>query len=233
MVHIELACATLRIYIWLPTPGRTARRRALPQDGAVRGRWGSRPTLWHAERVLPCHHLGTCGHAGALLDACLDELVLVEEGQHVVHGVVGARLLAKVELPKQKVGRQQRRGGWGTGYKTLGSQQRSLWRMVVVDRTFWGGSKARSVPHCRAAEPPGAAWPTWAGAGREAGTSRNDRRGSPDSRAWWRSGCPGHGSTVGGSNVNGAARKRKGQELGRWGEVTDGWRAAMRKDTER
>ena len=58
---------------------------------------GSRAALRHAERVLPRHHLGAGALRGAHLEPVADELVLAEEVEHVVHGVVGRRLLAKVE----------------------------------------------------------------------------------------------------------------------------------------
>ena len=57
----------------------------------------SRAALRHAERVPPRHDLRARGAGRALLDAALDELVLPEQVEHVVHGVVCRRLLAKVE----------------------------------------------------------------------------------------------------------------------------------------
>mmetsp|Transcript_668 Transcript_668/g.1740 ORF Transcript_668/g.1740 Transcript_668/m.1740 type:complete len:309 (+) Transcript_668:473-1399(+) len=56
-----------------------------------------RAALRDGERVLPRHDLGARRRGRALLDAALDQLVLPEQVEHVVHGVVGRRLLAKIQ----------------------------------------------------------------------------------------------------------------------------------------
>ena len=59
--------------------------------------WLSRAALRHSEGILPSHDLGARGYGGALIDALLDELVLVEDIQHEMHRIIGARLLIEVE----------------------------------------------------------------------------------------------------------------------------------------
>eukprot|EP00966_Prymnesium_polylepis_P264981 6122057-Prymnesium_polylepis.1 len=82
-----------------------------------------RAALRDGERVLPRHDLGARRRGRALLDAALDQLVLPEQVEHVVHGVVGRRLLAKICMRRDARARQrgaqdhQRKGRRACGYR--------------------------------------------------------------------------------------------------------------------